>query len=53
MKWVNYLTLAFTIICMMALPTYFGVKFDKPVLGIIIGGVATISYILYVALNKK
>lgn len=53
MKWVNYLTLAFTVICMMVLPTYIGIKYGNPALGIIIGGVATISYVLYVAIKRK
>ena len=53
MKWVNYLTLGFTVICMMVLPTYLGIKYSKPVLGILIGGVATISYVIYVAIKRK
>lgn len=53
MKWINYFTLAFTLICMMAVPTYLGIQFDKPLLGIMIGGVATLSYLIYVAIRNK
>lgn len=52
-KIADALTLAFTVICMIGLPTYLGYRFNHLVLGILIGGFATISYVLYVAIKQK
>ena len=53
MKGVEFLTLGTTVVCLMALPTYLGIKFNQPLLGIIIAGVATLSYVLYFAVKRK
>lgn len=53
MKGVEILTFGFTIICLMILPTYIGIKLNNVLVGIIIAFVSTISYVLYVAIKRK
>lgn len=53
MKGIEILTFGTTIICLMGLPTYIGIKTNNAVLGIVIAGISTISYVIYFAMKKK
>lgn len=53
MRLAEVLTFGTTVVCLMALPTYIGYKLNNIVVGIIVAGISTISYVLYFAIKKK
>ena len=53
MNIVKILSIGFTVCCLFLLPTYLGIKLGSPMIGIMIGGIGAVSYVLYAALHTK
>jgi len=52
-KIILVLNLAFTVILMMTLPTYIGIKTGHTIIGIIVAGISTLSYLLFIVVKQK
>ena len=50
---LSSLSLGFTVILTIGIPTLIGIRINHPVIGILIGGVLAIAYIIFYAVKRK
>lgn len=50
---IELLSLGFTVILTIGIPTLIGIRINHPVIGILIGGVLAIAYIIFYAVKRK
>lgn len=53
MKAAEVISLGTTLICLMAIPSYIGIKANKPLIGILVAGISTITYLIRFAIKRK